>query len=298
VHGADASGHRRAVLAALRERPIRVAVGSPVPMTATPTPTAWRTAAASWTPVPTSRSIPGLQGEACLPADATPLRLAPDAVPAPLADTVRWLPYVEGASWTYERTVGFNEAQWTRGQRQETVLDRWRLAEDAMLIRLRTAMTVTPPAEVGGLGLRDEGGEPSDRWLVVLPGGTHEGCSVPLQGLRDVLGGGDFIERYDRRIWWDFLLEPRALGDDWAASDWRIEAAQNLPTAWSLPVGQFHGCRRYRLPAHDHKLARSGYLCPDLGWIATANAQYGMWFCMTDSEVLTRYHIPRWHTIP
>lgn len=298
LHGDDPGGKRRTVLAALRDRPIRVAVVSPAPTTATSTPTDNRTQVPTATPMPTSQFIPGLWSEACLPQGAQPVRLPPDAVPAPLAETVRWLPYVEGATWTYERTVGFNEAQWTRGRRQDTVEDRWRLAEDAMLVHQRTAMTVTKLAEVGGLTLKDEDGEQRDRWLILLPGASYEGCSVPLERLRDSLARGDFTESSDWWMWWDFLLEPRALDDDWAATDWSIEATQDLPTAWSLLVGQFHGCRRYGLPAHDYKLERKGYLCPNLGWIAQAEASCGQWFCITDAEVLTSYHIPRWHTVP
>ena len=154
------------MFSALRARSIRVVVATTDSKTADDayggTATPWPTPS----PAPTSPVVPGLPARLCLPSDAEPVLLSSMEVPALLAETTRWLPFVEGASWTYELTRSHNEAQWTRGQKRVQVEKRWRLAEDAMLVRLSEAITRTE-ASAGGCvaeGLEGWGSRKVNGW--------------------------------------------------------------------------------------------------------------------------------------
>lgn len=281
---------------ALQARPLQVAVHIPSTSPIKSEPAGTGTAIAS--PVPTSHRIPGLPSNACLPDDAEPIRLAPDVVPAPLAESIRWLPYVEGARWTYERTISYNEAQWTRGLKLVQVRERWRLAEDAMLVRLSDVMTTTLPPDASRWGFGNDP-ERQDQWLILLPGASYdiEGCrdNEPhsLNRRRQQVAAADY---YPSK--WEVLLDPSARGDYQVPARWRADESQTLPSVWSLPTGLAHGCRNYGLGLNPTKWFSDGYLCPDVGWAADVESGCGSWFCRGVTDMLVSHHIPRWRVIP
>lgn len=287
---------RLPVWRALQARPLQVAVHIPSTSPIKSEPTGTGTAFAS--PVPTSHRIPGLPSIACLPDDAEPIRLAPDVVPAPLAESIRWLPYVEGARWTYERTISYNEAQWTRGLKLVQIRERWRLAEDAMLVRLSDVMTTTLPPDASRWGFGNDP-ERQDQWLILLPGASYEieGCGDDephsLSRRRQQVAAADY---YPSK--WEVLLDPAARGDYQVPARWRADASQTLPSVWSLPTGLVRGCRNYGLGLNPSKWEYKGYLCPDVGWVAEVESGCGSWFCRDVTDMLTSYHIPPWHIIP
>lgn len=291
--GADPGVKSRTVLATLHERPIQVVVITAPPPTRDPDHVGDMIRPAP-SPLPTSATIPDLRGGLCLPDDARPTRLPPDAVPAALAETVRWLPYVEGATWTYELTRSRMEVEWLRSHRRVTVADRWRLAEDAMLVHLRAEHDRPLPQ-----GPFDDETTPH-RWIILLPGASYEvrGCGGNLAQRRKSLATADQVPGLDWVDAWDLLVEPRAKGSDSEVSEWRAETIQDAPAIWPSPVGPVQGCRLYGLPTRDANRARRAYLCPDVGWLAIAKeGSWGSQFA-TESAVLVDYHIPRWRVIP
>lgn len=296
VGSGNLEGSRRPVWRALQARSIQVTVHIPSTSPLKSAPTATSTASAS--PVPTSQRIPGLPSSACLPDDAEPIRLVPDLVPAPLAESIRWLPYVEGARWTYERTISYNEAQWTRGLKLVQVRERWRLAEDAMLVRLSDVMTTILPPDASRWGFGKDP-ERQDQWLILLPGASYEieGCrdNEPhsLNRRRQQVAAADY---YSNR--WEVLLDPAARGDYQVPARWRADESQTLPSVWSLSTGLVRGCRNYGLGANPSKWEYKGYMCPDVGWAADVESGCGSWFCRDVTDMLVSYHIPRWRVIP
>ena len=304
-HGDDPGGKRRAVFSALQARPIRVVVATAVRSKAS---TYEESGDATDTPTPdaTSPVIPGLPAYLCLPPDSEPVRLPPDVVPAPLAETIRWLPYVQGARWTFERTYSYNDAHWTRGLRLEQVEDRWRLAQDAMLVRLRVAITETVPLDASELLEHNEGKLPRDDWLVLLPSASYpvEECiagPLSLRERRERIAASTFEMEQPWRHEWEVLLEPKAIGDNSVRARWRADESQTLPSTWSLPPGLNNGCRIYGLGLKATNWESKGFLCPDVGWAAEVNAACGGggWqICTEHTDMLISYHIPRWRVIP
>lgn len=175
-HGEDPGGRRARAFAKLGEHPLRIAVVTAAPSLETPLP---GTASGVTTPSPgpTSKVIPGMPGHRCLPPDAVPKRLLPDAVPVQLLETVRWLPYIEGAWWTYETTQNMGRARWSRSNRRVAVAERWRLADDAMLVHFHP--TARPSVDTG-LAINEP-----DEWTVLLPGAAFpvDSCKAGAQTL-------------------------------------------------------------------------------------------------------------------
>lgn len=311
-----------AILDALRSKALAVVPPRPRPSpTATVDATA-TTAASLVTAVPTSPSGPGWPMGSCLPPDASPPEaLLPDVVPAALADTLRWLPYVEGASWSYEWTIERSGVQWVRGNKRETVQGRWRIAPDAMLVRLAKASTLTLPA-------LDEGGDgplfsPEARagtdWVVVMPGGsfalgsckdaaptlTERRAFLDASGMdsRDWPGGS---REHEMLLAWNLVIRlegiggrrdlfPLAVGEETGLYE---DGEADSPQVWQGTRGPIEGCRAFQ--TFGWRIESHAVFCPEVGLIALVDqspASQGM-FWLAGSDALVSYRFPSWHVIP
>lgn len=277
--------------APLRERPVQVTLVTAAPRTPTAGAAALIAPASQSSPALNSSHLPDLPADLCLPPDAqAPTHLAPDAIPSALADTIRWLPYVDGARWTYECTQSLNLATWERGLKRVSIQGRWRLAKDAMLVQLR----VEAPAEAIELFERAE-------WTIVIPGGSfpvatcREGATT-LQQQRAVLRALDLPLVQSVANPWESLQLAARDGMDKQGHHWSLDGVKHpLPSRWRTPAGVFQGCKT--LVSELMGNGRS-HLCPGVGWMGGTHFSMAGGLGLRRVEMLVDYDIPRWRVIP
>ncbi len=306
----DLGPDREAVLwAALRARPIKVqALAEPAPsgtdgLGGTPRVEAVATPMAT-APATRAPTLPSLPADLCLPADASPQPLAPDAIPAPLATTFEWLPLLAGATWVYERTEAFNDAHWQRLGLTVTLAARWRLAADALLVQFQLDRS----GDVKPLGhpfdtVHDLSAWAESPWVIVLPnaafhvGLCRNGDRPPTLAQRRRWLAGAARGEKEASGDWDVLLEPLMQGDTSVQTRWRLDAEPDLPSPLVLQGDEFRGCRRYGNGQRMHQRG-TGLLCPGIGWVGqTTRLGASAWFIQA-SDILVDHRIPEGRRVP